>query len=624
MRFHWLLLTLLSALLWANPAQAGKLLFWRFESNQNRLVFSTDERVQPRAQLIPNPTRIVIDLPGVVLGRPSVDQSVSGTVRSVRVGQFNPNTTRLVIELAPNYTVNPQEVKVRGISPTQWTVTLPSPQRVAPSNNNSLPPPIAPPPDTPNQSNRALPPANQGNRDDTSDVRVTRNGIFVRLDQTGDRQKLRVKRSKNQRTVEITLPGAQFPSRLASKTLAINEYGIEEIQFEQTETSASSARLTLTVDRQSPDWQAVYSRTDGIVLLPKGGFSNLERQGLSQPRSLNVADGGENQPATIRAVSLSNDNRQLVIQADRSIQGSGQWDARSGVYEIRIDKAQLAESVQGPQLGRNSPIYQLRVRQEAGNTVTILVQPSLGVQFGSVNQLSTQQLALEIQSLRALPPSASRQGSVNAAPRPIAVPPAPYPENNPRTTVNANPPPARQVGRRLVIIDPGHGGKDPGAIGLQGLREKDVILPIAQEVANILEKQGIQIIMTRNSDYFVSLQGRTDMANRAGADIFVSIHANSMGKDRPDVSGMEVYYYGDRRLSDTIHRSIRRSVSLKDRGVRQARFYVLRYSRMPATLVEVGFVTGYEDSVKLSNASFRSQMAQAIARGILEYLQQNR
>jgi N-acetylmuramoyl-L-alanine amidase len=163
-----------------------------------------------------------------------------------------------------------------------------------------------------------------------------------------------------------------------------------------------------------------------------------------------------------------------------------------------------------------------------------------------------------------------------------------------------------------------------GAIGLSGLQEKEVILSISQEVAQLLKQQGVQVMMTRDSDYFVSLQGRTDMANRAGVDLFVSIHANSMGQGRPDVSGLEVYYFGNQALASTIQKSILRTVNIKDRGVRQARFYVLRKSAMPATLVEVGFVTGSQDAANLKNPTYRRQMALAIARGTLEYIQQNK
>jgi N-acetylmuramoyl-L-alanine amidase len=177
----------------------------------------------------------------------------------------------------------------------------------------------------------------------------------------------------------------------------------------------------------------------------------------------------------------------------------------------------------------------------------------------------------------------------------------------------------------VVIIDPGHGGKDPGTIGIGGVQEKNVILPISQEVAAILEQQGVQAVLTRNSDYFVSLEGRVQMAEQARATLFVSIHANAISLSRPDVNGLETYYYSSgQRLAQTIHNSILQSVDVRDRRVRQARFFVLRKSSMPSVLVEVGFLTGREDSEKLANSAYRSQIAQAIARGILLYIQQNR
>lgn len=175
----------------------------------------------------------------------------------------------------------------------------------------------------------------------------------------------------------------------------------------------------------------------------------------------------------------------------------------------------------------------------------------------------------------------------------------------------------------VVIIDPGHGGKDPGAIGIGGVREKDIILPIGRRVAEILQQNGVQVILTRNSDYFVSLEGRVNMAARARADVFVSIHANSAGAGRPDVSGLETYYYDSGLgLARTIHNSILQSLNVRDRGVRRARFYVLRKSSMPSILVETGYLTGREDIAKLQTSGYQNQMAEAIARGILQYLRQ--
>jgi N-acetylmuramoyl-L-alanine amidase len=172
------------------------------------------------------------------------------------------------------------------------------------------------------------------------------------------------------------------------------------------------------------------------------------------------------------------------------------------------------------------------------------------------------------------------------------------------------------------MIDPGHGGKDPGAIGIGSLREKDVILPISKRIAAILQQNGVQAVLTRDSDYFVSLQGRVDLADRANADLFVSIHANAISMSRPDVNGLETYYYDSgQSLASSIHSSITQNVTIRDRKVRRARFYVLRKSSMPSVLVEVGFVTGAEDAARLRTTAYQNQMADAIARGILQHLQ---
>jgi N-acetylmuramoyl-L-alanine amidase len=173
----------------------------------------------------------------------------------------------------------------------------------------------------------------------------------------------------------------------------------------------------------------------------------------------------------------------------------------------------------------------------------------------------------------------------------------------------------------VVLIDPGHGGKDPGAVGLGGLREKDILLPISKRIAQVLQQNGVQVVMTRDSDYFVTLPGRVKLAERANADIFVSIHANAVGPGRSDVSGLETYYYDSGLgLARTVHNSILQSVNVKDRGVRRARFFVLRKSSMPSILVETGYLTGRDDNAKLRSSAYQNQMADAIARGILQYL----
>lgn len=617
-KFYGLIL-FLALLVYASPAQAGKLLFWRFESANNRLIFTTDDKVQPTAQLVPNPTRVVIDLPGITLGRPTVNQPIGGKITGVRVAQFDSYTTRLVIEIAPGYTVDPQQVKVRGLSPTQWTVDLPSPQPLSQPNN----PPLSPSPSTgtsPTPQSK-LPLSTSGTS--SNNFQVTQNGFLVRLNKNGN-ENILPKRSEDGKTITLDLPGAVFPNDLSGQTLAINQYGVSDIQFIQ---SSGTPQIAMAIAPDSPNWQASYSRLGGIVLFPQGGTKatgNLTPPPSTGKPLSNLFRNNTNPVSrfsgtTVNALELTSDNRQLIVRADRPVQAKGNWNRLAGTYEIRIDNAQLSDAFKGPQLSRNSPIYQLKIRQEEGNIVVIAVQPSMGTRFGRLSQLRGDLIALEISS----------SSYSSASPANSTFPRSSYPNSGNSTfpdRINippANNPPRPRNGKRLVFIDPGHGGKDPGAIGINGIQEKDIILAISQYLVQYLEQQGVQSMMARTSDYFVSLQGRTDMANRAGADLFVSIHANSMGASRPDISGLEVYYFGDRGLSDTIARSILRTVNVVDRRVRKARFYVLRNSRMPSTLVEVGFVTGYDDSAKLIDPSYQQQIAQAIARGIIEYMQQN-
>ena len=611
MRFHWLLLSILSTLLFALPAQAGRLLYWRFESNDNRLVFTTDSQVQPRAQLIPNPTRVVLDLPGIVLGRPSVNQAIGGTIKSVRVGQFNAQTTRLVIELASGYTLDPQKVTVKGISPTQWTVDLPTPQRIARPSTSPSPP---------SHSTPAVPlrPLSRPLARTSNDFQVTRSGLFIKLERNGSNSQIRVNRSDDKKNIEFILPEASLFPSLLNQTRPVNKYGVSEIRFEQTRTSPPEARITMRVAKDSPNWQGYYSRLGGLVLLPKGGISQVRDLNSSEPLANNNPSNSvsQEQLPTISAIQLINNHTQLLIQSNKPITGSGNLDRLTGVYTIRIPSTQLAEPITGPQLGKNSPIYELKVRQLNPELVEILVKPSLGIRFGKLTQPNQQVLALDVRSVQTL--------NINPNPKPINILPPVNASVPPITSHPPNSSSASPKGKLLVIIDPGHGGKDPGAVGLKGLQEKNVILPISLDVSRLLQEQGIQVKLTRSADYFVSLRGRADFANRAGADIFVSIHANAVGGDRSHVNGMEVFYYEHRDLSEAIHRSIVRSINVGDRGVKRGRFYVLRKSGMPASLVEVGFVTGTEDNRKLSNPAYRREIAQAIAQGILDYIQQKR
>jgi len=175
-----------------------------------------------------------------------------------------------------------------------------------------------------------------------------------------------------------------------------------------------------------------------------------------------------------------------------------------------------------------------------------------------------------------------------------------------------------------VVIDPGHGGPDPGAIGIGGIRETDIVLEVSKIVKNLLSEKGVKVRLTRKNEVDLDLPPRVSIANNTDADIFVSIHANASRGKRKDINGLETFYYRGwrgRLLAKNIQKQILRvSPGSPDRGVKQGRFYVIKNTRMPAVLVEIGFLTGRLDARRLEKTTHRKRLAYAIAKGILEYL----
>jgi len=179
-------------------------------------------------------------------------------------------------------------------------------------------------------------------------------------------------------------------------------------------------------------------------------------------------------------------------------------------------------------------------------------------------------------------------------------------------------------GKYKVVIDPGHGGSDPGAIGINGLRESEIVLEVSKNVSEFLTKKGVKTILTRKHERTLDLNPRVTKANNSRADAFVSIHANATRGKRKDVNGLETYYYYGSKgysLAKNIHKQILiTSPQSPDRGVKRSRFYVIKKSSMPAALVEIGFVTGMYDAALLRQKAYRYKMSFAIAKGILNYL----
>ena len=171
---------------------------------------------------------------------------------------------------------------------------------------------------------------------------------------------------------------------------------------------------------------------------------------------------------------------------------------------------------------------------------------------------------------------------------------------------------------RTVVIDAGHGGHDNG--GQWGrVYEKHLALDTAYRLEGKLKSLGYQTVMTRRSDYFISLPQRVSMGNRYKNAIFVSIHYNYTWKQ--DVSGLETFYSSEqgRRLAYHVQNSLIQRTRTVDRKVKYARFYVIRNSALPAILVEGGFVSNSSERNRMKSAWFRESIAQGIVDGIQRY-----
>lgn len=225
----------------------------------------------------------------------------------------------------------------------------------------------------------------------------------------------------------------------------------------------------------------------------------------------------------------------------------------------------------------------------------------------------------------------------------------------------------RPDGTLLVVIDPGHGGEKDGALGPGGVREKDVSLQVARKLETLLEASGHEVLLTRDRDVGVRLSQRIKLANDRAADLFVSIHANSMPtrRARAKALGAETYFLSaeatdeaaalvaqlenaddedvDRqraqdplgviladlarseahadssRLAYAIHTRLVSGTGARDRGVRQAPFFVLEGATMPAVLVEVGYISHPGDARRIASANGQEKIARSIAAGIEEF-----
>lgn len=406
----------------------------------------------------------------------------------------------------------------------------------------------------------------------------------------------------------IDLMGTVVAPNLHNTVFPINRYGVRQIRVAQNQKNPAITRIVLDFDGSSDtssiDWEAIF--IDNRVLV-------RPVQTASQPEP---SDTGF---ALIERLILS-PSGQLLIQTNQPFTHLSTEDKTNGTYNITINNARISPQLERPQLD-GSALDGIRMSQ-VGSSVIIGLRPSAGWRIRENNRSNSQQIYVQL-----FQPQAQNLGQTpNQVPGyldpnlPITDPPSPN-LRPPRT--GAVPSPRVPRGRGVVLVDPGHGGRDVGAVG-NGIFESNVVLAISLRLGRILEGMGYTVVYTRTDNTEVELQPRVDLGQRVGADVFISVHANSLESRLSSVSGVETFYAPGAtvsgRLATLVQNQIIAMTGARNRGVKTARFHVIRRSSMPAILIETGFVTNPQESANLNNPTYQETMAQAIARGVDQFL----
>ncbi|MBI5506267.1 MAG: N-acetylmuramoyl-L-alanine amidase [Deltaproteobacteria bacterium] len=370
---------------------------------------------------------------------------------------------------------------------------------------------------------------------------------------------------------------------------------------------------------------------------------------------------------------------EIVVECDASapVHGRSQTRRDGLLFVVEIDDATLGERA-----ARVLPVDDSRVRgvvvvgDSGSGSVRLLLDLAKAVSASVQTFENPARLEIRLTDATAAPSSARVVSpSEPVTPRPAPITPttaAPAPAK----PVRAKPAPSRQsvTARRLIVLDPGHGGKDPGAQARHGEWEKDIVLDLASRVADRLRRRlGVEVLMTRSEDVFVSLADRRATAARWGAELFVSIHANASVNTA--ASGIETYYHSgpesprgsgadratrrlvreengrhgrgraagarplrasgpaaaslvqadSKRLARNIQAELVRNLgmryeAIRDLGVKDGRFFVLEDIDVPSVLVEAAFLTHREEGLRIHSTVYRDQVAEGIFRGIQRYL----
>ena len=463
-------------------------------------------------------------------------------------------------------------------------------------------------------------------------------------------------------------------SRLADDAL----YRLGLIYVTDKDDREQAARFFSRILERYPEGDMAELATKQLATLQQGEGTSAAGPGGSQKN---------NQPVEILPIRYwsSNNYTRVVVKTSAPVRYAEQLlektDNQPRRLFIDFANSRLAPEAKFPVAIQDGLLKQARAGQFNADTVRVVLDIESISNYKIFYLQDPSRLVIDVMG------TGNGNGKTAAAPAPAVVannqqkpaekadkPPEPPAVTPDKSTAPATPaklpaavdksaPPslARQLGLCVsrIVIDPGHGGKDPGAIAANGVKEKDVVLDIAQKLAERLKKLlGCEVVLTRNSDVFIPLEERTAIANTRKGDLFVSLHINAAPS--PDIHGVETYLLDltndenamrlaafenatstskvsdlqkiladlltntkkdeSARLAGFIQSNMVRGLKLKDLGVKKAPFYVLIGAQMPAVLSEITFLTNPNEAKKLKQDSYLGTIAEQLSAGINAYI----
>ncbi len=348
----------------------------------------------------------------------------------------------------------------------------------------------------------------------------------------------------------------------------------------------------------------------------------------------------------------------LVLDLDREIQQLPSDRRTKTTFQLELPNTRILKKAMSKATNTSFPVNLAISRTEKGTLILSLTTKPWKRYKWYVLKKPTR-IVLDLY------PDLSAKTRNTKTPTPSKTPPPKAPKVIQAPPPVVTVPPAIAVTKKnmVIVLDPGHGGKDPGALGRKGTREKDIVLKISNHLRDLLAKEtNTKVFMTRKSDVFIELKDRASFANEHKADLFVSIHINSHPKK--SIKGLELYHFGEASdpralevaarengtpledngpawqfiLADKLHdkkiedsqefawttkksmvKYLKPFYKIKDHGVKTAPFFVLRMTTMPAILAEIAFISNPTEEKLLKSSTYQKRMAQGIFEGIKSY-----